>query len=200
MKRKREIRKKRKKEVVTFDKDPFLNICKLGKYDELHAVIDDYNINICDGDGVNGLMLACTIGHVDMTRLLVARGVLLNVRNNQGNFELDCAIASGKLEIVKLLLKNGSCRRPGMGLPNEENPIGGYLRSEPMTIFEAVVYNKPEDALRHLEMGTSSEMRDNSGRSLMRLLIMTSSLRTKDRDVTKLVNLLLKYGARKITQ
>lgn len=61
-------------------------------------------------DAETVLAWAAFNGHIDIVRLLIAKGVNVNARDRdgRGNSALICAVQGGDLPMVKLLIKNGA--------------------------------------------------------------------------------------------
>ena len=66
--------------------------------------------SVRDMDAQTVLAWAAFNGHIDIVRLLIAKGVDANARDGdgRGNSALICAVQSGDLPMVRLLIKNGA--------------------------------------------------------------------------------------------
>lgn len=53
-------------------------------------------------------MIAVSAGHIDIAQLLIDRGASVNHSNNNGQISLHYAASKGRMEMMQMLLKNGS--------------------------------------------------------------------------------------------
>jgi ankyrin repeat protein len=184
--------------------NPIINLCKQGKYEELWRLFKDdthpYGINEIDLEtGMNGLMFAAKYGFKKVCRLLICKGIKLNVRDQNNNTELHHAMMSNvpDLNVIKTMVRYGSCRflqnKIGqMPFTIELNKqINDFIKNEPMTVYEAVIMRDYDIVKNYFENdGYLPSHKDNSGRSLMQLL---QEVEGKRKDVTKLSKLMFEY-------
>ena len=80
-----------------------------GNHADIVNLLLEHNIksNIKDDFGSNELMIACTIGSLNLVKQLISIGVP-DVANNNKRTNLHYASSKGFLEIMDLLLENGS--------------------------------------------------------------------------------------------
>src|SRR5215213_7160505 len=68
------------------------------------------HLSVRDMDAATVLAWAANNGHIDIAKLLIAKGVDVNARDGdgRGNSALICAVWSVDVPMVKLLIKNGA--------------------------------------------------------------------------------------------
>jgi len=78
-----------------------------GKVDNVINILNkgaDIDINACDSNGNNALMLAAHNGHTEIVKLLLKAGADINKINNNGKTAVEIALENGNLEMAKLVL------------------------------------------------------------------------------------------------
>lgn len=80
------------------------------------------DINKLNSDGKSPLMLACSRGDMELTRLLLSKGASVNFLSSQGDTPLSAAVSSGNLDLVKFIIESGA----GKNLGN--SPLSEALR------------------------------------------------------------------------
>jgi ankyrin repeat protein len=191
-------------EIMDEKINPIINLCKQGKYEELWSLFKDdiqpYGINEIDLEtGMNGLMFATKCGYKRVCRLLISKGIKLNVNDQDGNSELHHALMSKSpnLNVIKTMVRYGSCRflqNKTSQMPftiKVSKQIDDFIKNEPMTIYEAVIMRDYDIVKNYFENdGYLPSHKDNSGRSLMQLL---QEVEGKRKDVKKLAKLMFEY-------
>jgi ankyrin repeat protein len=86
----------------------FLEATIDGNVGDVDALLDEGAQIESRASGETALMLAAQEGHVDIARLLLDRGAILDARNNHGNSSLLLASREGREEMVRLLLDRGA--------------------------------------------------------------------------------------------
>ena len=84
-----------------------LDLIKAGKCDQL-AGLPDIDCEAADTDGLKPLHWAADRGHVDIVRLLLARGAAVDVLDPDGQTPLHYAASCGHLEAAQALLEAGA--------------------------------------------------------------------------------------------
>jgi hypothetical protein len=69
---------------------------------------DGVDVNWKDEEGFTALIWACVYGHVEVVKLLLDRGALIDLLPNGGGTALMNASYDGKIECVRLLLERGA--------------------------------------------------------------------------------------------
>lgn len=72
----------------------------------MHGVVAD--INLCAGNGISTLQLACQNGHESSARFLLDNGANINFQMDDGATALLIACFEGHDSIVELLLQRGA--------------------------------------------------------------------------------------------
>ena len=95
----------------TFSRFPLLDSCKAGLLEVTDALLKEDVSKMTDEVGnwsVAPIYIACEYGHLELVRLLVEKGVLMNRPRNNGATPLSIACEYGHLEIVRLLAEKGA--------------------------------------------------------------------------------------------
>lgn len=188
-----------------------LKLCMNQKYDDLISYLDNsYNtINETKKpEKMNALMYCCEKGLIKFVRLLLTRGIRLNCRDKNGNTELFYGLKSGNIELMNMLITNGSCRNIKNNdkknvfdmLQNTNTLIGrgilDFFKKKPPTIFESVLTCNNVNIKKFFDNnGMLSNMKNSSGMTLMKILEETNV--GEKREVYNTVLLLLDYGSEK---
>jgi ankyrin repeat protein len=99
--------------LILAEREPdYWESCALGRMERVKSLVaeDGGLVNRDSADGFSGLGLAIFFGHVEIARLLVAAGADVN-RASKNAFRvapLHSAVASGRVELVDLLLSHGA--------------------------------------------------------------------------------------------
>lgn len=83
--------------------------------------------------GPTALMLAVSHGRVEMVRALLARGAVVNARDDEGSTALMCASERGHAAMVALLLDQPECDaalKDSVSDGSKHTADGGYLRAK----------------------------------------------------------------------
>lgn len=97
----------REKDVVDIlDKLPELTNAALDDADGMRAL--QVRASQCDGSKPDPVQIACRAGHADIVQALVAKGAILDQKNNTGATALMYAAAGGFDNICKMLLDAGA--------------------------------------------------------------------------------------------
>ncbi len=87
---------------------PLFEAISWGKTETVKLLVSkNSTINISNDEGNTPLHMAAFLGHLDVVKLLLKNNSKIDAKNNDGQTALHLA-ASGKLTIVKYLLKNGA--------------------------------------------------------------------------------------------
>jgi len=209
-KRKRVVLKNYDEEQEQFDFDVeidnvplVLKLCIEQNYDQLLHILT-YSREIMDekrtDDGINALMYCSEKGLFEFARLLLTREFPLNSRDKFGNTELFYSLKSNRIDLINMLITNGSCRyikndsdKTVMDFAKGE--VLQFLQQRPKTVFETVVECDTKTLEVILGNGFLANHRNSSGMSLLEILATTN--KGDKRDVFETVKLLLKYGAEK---
>ncbi|XP_052694853.1 uncharacterized protein LOC128173180 isoform X1 [Crassostrea angulata] len=96
-----------------YDTDPQNNKYNMDtskRRDQTVQMLIDYaaDVNLCAGDGVSSLFLACQNGHTSMVKILLSNGAYINQCTRNGESPLFVACQERHNDIVQLLLEKGA--------------------------------------------------------------------------------------------
>lgn len=80
----------------------------LGSLDDIAALLQGININMCDSDGNTALHIAAAYGFEDKITLLLDNGAAIDESNNNWRTSLHIAAKNGHIEAVRLLISRGA--------------------------------------------------------------------------------------------
>lgn len=117
--------------------------------------------------GSTPLAIAAEFNRVEAARLLLARGVDVELANNQGVTPLSYAASKGHVSIAQLLLDHGA-------------KVGASDRYGQMPLWQAAQYQHYELAALLLGHGADANSHDLRGQSALHLAARTGDIRTLD--------------------
>ena len=79
-----------------------------GRTAEVEALLVSVDVDDKDAHGNAPLHIACQNGHMDLARLLLARGATVDLRNSAGNTPLHYAFGFTYIELAELLREMGA--------------------------------------------------------------------------------------------
>lgn len=138
----------------------FVEAIKKGKTKEIEAVLNENTAQICDANGKNGLMIACSISKpkpkIQLIDFLVSKGVDLQHFDISGQCVVEIALHNKHLHLVKHLLslgatpnqKDGLCRMLYTPLREDKKEIveilveGGANIQDLSYVQGAIIYGK----------------------------------------------------------
>ena len=85
----------------------FIDACGLGNVDAAKQMISN-DVNMAYSDGQTPLYIASARGHLEIVKMLIASGALLDIADKLGSTHLYSASKNGHLEIVKMLIASGA--------------------------------------------------------------------------------------------
>ncbi|MHA1682599.1 MAG: ankyrin repeat domain-containing protein [Promethearchaeota archaeon] len=164
------------------------------------------NINITEERTLKtAIMYAAIVRNMYMIRFIVTRGARINQRDSLGNTAVSYSVIGGHCAITHFLVRHGGNRfvknkngKTSVDLiPKGNNPMKELLLGREKTIFEALLTNDLNAMSVFLGgKGRLASTRDNTGRTLMEILIEEKESKS---DVDEMTRVLLKYGAKKIS-
>lgn len=195
------------------------NYVKNSNYKKFRHLLDqqqneDFQINIQEKETERTLLwYACSQPNSEKSdvkktiiRLLIAREAKINLQDNNGQSPLIRAVISKFYWAISFLIKNGGDRflkdnngQRSIDYINKDHlfdfQVAKKLKESPMTIFEAILnLNCQRIKILFQESNISANQRDNTGRTLMKIL--KEDLYNKRYNVAEIVELLLQYGSK----
>ncbi|OXU21978.1 hypothetical protein TSAR_015784 [Trichomalopsis sarcophagae] len=169
-------------------KTPLLDAARTNEADELLPLLMSYvaDINVTDIHGFNilrCLTLCPDKEHVDLTRLLIEKGVssrevLVGVYES-----IHCAAKRGRIDLVNLLLDHGA-NVNALGL-NNESPL----------YFVACERENPARLSILLKGGANIDLKTNFGETALHALVKHRGFRRDDKSTLEKLQILLKFSA-----
>ena len=107
-----DLRRRRRKKKTKATADDSLRLWEAslgGRLDEVRSLLDldGLDIHYSDKDGCTSLFVASQMGHIDVVKVLIKAGCIVNQADDDGRTPLYAASSDGNVDIVNVLIDAG---------------------------------------------------------------------------------------------